>query len=796
MDEQTPDEWPSDDEPATVRTMVTAPKLIVLGADPAFRTHLPRPLDALLGREREVAEIQALLVRPEVRLLTLTGPGGVGKTRLALAAAAELEADFAAGVSFVPLASITDPTLVVPTIAHALGLREAGDRPLAEGLGPALRGRELLLVLDNFEQVVRGSPAVAELLSLCPDLTILVTSREPLRVSGEHRFPLSPLSIPVQASAIATSDLAEFAGVALFLDRAARVRPGFALTAENATTIAAICARLDGLPLAIELAAAWLGALPPAALLNRLERRLPLLTGGNRDLPDRQRTMRDAVAWSYDLLSPDERALFRRLAVFAGGFTLEAAEHVAGDGAAPLTLALIASLVEKSLVHHAPDTGNDPRYVMFETVREFGLECLAAGGDAAEARQAHAAWTLSLVREAGPRMMEADQVLWLDRLEREHDNLRAAMVWSLQHRDEETMVALVEGLWMFWYIRGHVVEGRRWLDQALALGPDVPDEVRIQALVGAGQLAHYQGDEARAIAYLERSLALSEASGDLRGLAMSHLELGIITEDRGDYDAATGHLEEAHRLLATLPHAPNKAMAMYHLAVVAYGQGDLALAAARCNEALRSAREDGSAFTIAAAQTQFGLVAADQGQSSAAAAALAEAVSLYSASKDLEGLARCLANYAVLATVEKRWPAAASLLGAVDTLKETLGYGFHPPEAPRYARAEEDARMALGAAFATQHAAGKAWAIDEALAAVAGLDVSPAAAVTARPAGLTARELEVLRLIAAGQSDREIADALFISRHTAMKHVANILAKLDVGSRGAAAALAHRLDLA
>jgi non-specific serine/threonine protein kinase len=457
---------------------------------------------------------------------------------------------------------------------------------------------------------------------------------------------------------------------------------------------------------------------------------------------------------------------------------------------------LVASLIEKSLLALQPNAGDEPRYTMLETVREFALECLAASGEADATREAHAAWCVALAQEAGPRVMGADQVRWLDRLHREHDNLRAALAWSLQRGDEETTLALAGALWMFWHMHGHVTEGRRWLDQALSLGADVPSLARIQALLGAGRLAHDHGDTVRASACFDRSLALSRELGDVRGTAFSLFGLGMIAAGRGDYDTATGLQEEARRLFASLADLPSMALATYHLAVAAYGQGDLARADALCEEALRPARAADDAFTIAATLYHLGLVAGDRGDVARGAAALTEGLPLVTASGNLPGIARCLANVAVLATGRRRWQDAARLLGAVATLQEMLGYGFHEPEAPRYERAEQETRAALKADFAGQWAAGKAWTIAEAIAeatrlgSVLSADNPPP--VEPRPAGLTPRELEVLRLVALGHSDREITDACFISRYTVTKHVANILGKLGVGSRTAAAALAHR----
>ena len=504
------------------------------------------------------------------------------------------------------------------------------------------------------------------------------------------------------------TDLAQSPSVALLVERAQRVRPTFRLTRENAAAISDICTRLDGLPLAIELAAGWFGALSPEALAERLDRRLPLLTGGNRDLPDRQRTMRDAIAWSYDLLNEAEQACFRRLAVFVGGFTLSAAEQVASAAeSAAATIHLVASLTEKSLLGQQVEAAGEPRYTMLETVHEFARERLAAAGETAAAHDAHAAWCLRFAQQAGARAMEADQAHWLELLEHEHDNLRTAMAWAVESRDAATLLGMGEALWMFWYIRGHVAEGLRWLDAALALGEELPSSSRFNVLIGAGQLAHYMGESPRSIAYLERALAYSHALDDQKGRAWSLLELGIVAEDHGDYERAIGYLEEGRRIAVEQEDPMRVVMTTYHLAVVAYGQGNMRHAEALCQEALELARKRGHAFGIAAVQTHRGLVLCDLHDYPGALTALDEAVSLYAASKDLEGIARCLANFAVVAAAGQHWTVAARLMGAGEALQGILGYGFHFPEGPRYRRAAEEAERALAADFSRLVAVGE-----------------------------------------------------------------------------------------
>ncbi len=782
-----------------------APILAFVPPEEPARAPIPRPLDALIGRQSETAAIQHLLQQPDVRLVTLLGPGGVGKTRVAIAVAEAMQDHFAQGVMFIPLAPVTDPARVLPTIAHALNLRDSGDRPLHDAIVAALAHRELLLVLDNVEQVTDAADALAEVLSLCPGVCMLVTSREPLRIAGESRVPVAPLALPPADIAARADIVAGYPAIALCLDRARRVRPDLELSPSNVAAITAICHRLDGLPLAIEMATAWLSTLSPPALLAQMERRLPLLTNAYRNAPDRQRTMHDAVAWSYDLLSPAEQRVFRTLAVCVGGFALDAAQALSADvlrdPATPQPqahdLAVISALVEKNLLIRTDSQGGEDRFGMYETVREFGLDQLDQHGVLPAARRAHAAWFRSLAETAGPRVMDTDQVIWLDVLEADHDNLRAALAFSLAHGDHETALAMGAALWEFWYIRGHVIEGLQWLDQAIALAPDAATKPLVQTLIGAGQLAHYLGASDRAYAYLTRALTLARVLGDTADIALSLLELGIIAEDEGHFAEATGTLEEARALYATLSVSTSQAMVSYHLAVVAYGRCDLDQAASLCAEALQMSHAAGSAFGIAAVQAHRGLVAGDMGQTRTALDALHAALDLYVSSQDLEGIARCLANVAVLATTTRQWRPAASFWGAVATMNETLGYGFREPEAPRYARAEAEARHAVGAAFARLHARGRAWSLAETVehARVFALPGQTSPDTAGADLGLTAREREVLALVAAGSSDREIAAQLFISRHTATTHVGNILLKLDVTTRAAAAARAVQAGL-
>src|SRR5215218_4955405 len=449
--------------------------------DPTTPRSLPTPLTRLIGRETELAALRAVLCDEEVRLVTLVGPGGVGKTRLAIAAVASIAAAFADGVVFVPLAAVSDPALVLSAIAQALDIRETLERPLPEALMAALRDRHLLLVLDNFEHVLATAAELAQLLEACPAVTALVTSRAPLRLRGERRVPTPPLTLPAPSDSPAIADLAGYEAIALFIERAQSDQHEFTLNPGNADVVVEICRRLDGLPLAIELAAAWMRMLPPPELLRRLETRLPLLHGGASDQPGRLQSMRTAIAWSYDLLSEDEAFLFRHLAVSLGGFTIEAAEwlwdagHTSAANTSPVSgvdpLDVLTGLIDKSLIQPAQSGGATPRFTMLETVREFGLEQLAERGEEAATRANHAAYYLALAERTAPMLRGSGGPAAFVALEREHANLRTALTWFEAHGEAETFLRLAAALGFFWNMTGHWSEGNAWLARALAADP-------------------------------------------------------------------------------------------------------------------------------------------------------------------------------------------------------------------------------------------------------------------------------------------------------------------------------------
>lgn len=521
---------------------------------PALRTldnhpnNLPMQPTPLIGRSGDLAAARNWLQHQHLRLLTFTGPGGTGKTRLGLQVAADLLDDFPDGVFFISLASITNPDLVAGAIAQTLGVREAAGQPLAERLKDYLRQKQVLLLLDNFEQVLSSAPLVADLLATCPQLTVLVTSRAPLHLRGEHEFPVPPLALPDARRQFTAETLSQFAAVALFIERALAVKPDFAVTNDNAPAVAEICSRLDGLPLAIELAAARSKVLPPQAMLWRLGRRLSILTGGARDLPPRQQTLRAVLDWSYDLLNDREQTLFPRLAVFAGGFTLGAAEAVcpATDELKIDLLDGMESLVDKSLVRQDEQADGDVRFVMLETVREYAFERLAQSQEAEALERQHAAYYLRLAAEGSRHLQGPKQGTWIERLEREHDNMRAALRWFITRGEAEQGLRLGAALRSLWAQGGYLSEGRAWLAKLLAMPAALaPATARAWAMLAAADLARLQGEDAEARVHIETSLAILRGLGNRQGVGVALFTLGMVALDQDDEATARSSLEES-----------------------------------------------------------------------------------------------------------------------------------------------------------------------------------------------------------------------------------------------------------
>src|SRR5919107_2062652 len=679
--------------------------------------NLPAQPTPLVGRERELKEVCDLLPGQGVRLLTLTGPGGIGKTRLGLQVAAELLDEFEDGVFFVALAPTTDPSLVASAIAEPLGVVEAGDQPLEEGLKDYLRRKELLLLLDNFEQVLAGAPLVGELLSACPELKVLATSRSVLRVYGEQEYLVPPLELPSPGRLPAIDSLSQYEAVRLFIERAKAARPDFSVTDENAPAVAEICTRLDGLPLAIELAAARIKLLPPKAMLERLGSRLKLLSGGSRDLPERQRTLRGAIEWSYTLLEESERVLFARLAVFSGGRTLEAIEAVCGaKGDLPVdALEGVSSLLDKSLLRQEEGPEGEPRFVMLETIHEYARERLKASGEAEETRRLHAEYFLALAEGSEPELSEADQLACLERLEAEHDNMRAALSWSLE-KEPEAALRLAGALARFWEMRARFLEGSAWLEAALLQSDRADSATRAKLLSEAGTFAFYRTDFDHAIELHGEALELYRQVGDDNGVAFALLCLGAQHMEKGDHERAAPFLEEALALSRRIGDKRNTAGTLHNLGEVERQRGNYERAKALGMESIALLREIKDDYNLSMVVGWVGLLEVWSGdEPDLAEEFLKEALALERELGYWAYGAYCLEGFAGLAGARGQGARAARLWGAAEALRTGIGAPPTPEARPYYERSMAATRTLLGeVAWEAAFAQGPAMSPEEA----------------------------------------------------------------------------------
>jgi predicted ATPase/DNA-binding SARP family transcriptional activator/DNA-binding CsgD family transcriptional regulator/Tfp pilus assembly protein PilF len=798
----------------------------------ANKHNLPAPRTSFVGRVLEMVEVKRKLVM--TGLLTLIGTGGSGKTRLALEVARDLVGAYPDGVWLVELAPLSEGVLVPQVVAEALGVQEQPERPLLESLIDASRDKETLLVLDNCEHLIDAAARLTDtLLDSCPRLRVLATSREPLGVTGELGWLVPSLSVPDAQHYPTLEELEGYESARLFADRASNRHPGFELTPENATAVAQVCAKLEGIPLAIELAAARVGVLSAGQISERLEHSLKLLTSGERTADHRHQTLRAALDWSYELLGESEQVLFRRLSVFAGGFTLEAAESAGagGDIEEVDVLELLSQLVDKSLVVAEESWERGARYRLLEPVRQYAREKLRVSGKAEAVGRRHADFFLALAEEAEPELSKPQQAKWLDRLETEHDNLRAALSWALE-REIDLGPRMAGALCRFWHTRGYLSEGRRYLEEAVAKSDVVPTTMRAKALVGLGWIAEPQGDYERARVAYEESLELYRSSNDKRGVANALGDLGSLALDRGDYEQAYSLLEESLTLHRELGTKEEVVGVLNGLGVLASAKGDREQSISHFREALGLSRGSGSVRKNAASLGNLGITMLVHGDTEQATVLLEESLALlrdigdssniaiglmYSAlaeltrgdhervkalseeslkllqkGEDKQHIADCLEIMAGGAGAQGRAQRAARLWGAAEAMREDIGVLLQPEDRKLLDPYLATARSSLGeVAWQATLAEGRAMMSEQAIAYALSEEEPVFSSPVVRRSGgssatltlLTPREEEVAVLVSRGLTNRQIASELSISEHTVATHIAKILKKLGLSSR-------------
>jgi predicted ATPase len=704
------------------RAMLYAAARPAASTKSAMSSRLVQPVP-LVGREQDAASVIGLMGHVDTRLLTLTGPGGVGKTSLAGNVATTLQSSFAGGYAFVDLVAAGGSGRVVPAVAQAINLRETARSPLLTVLIHSLRDKELLLVLDSFEGVMEEAPTVAYLLRECPHLKLLVTSRSPLRLRNEQEYMVQPLTLPFSTQLESPTDLLQYPAIALFVRRVRLTRPDLEIGEEEIRTIAEICCRLDGLPLAIELAAARLKHLPLPTLRHRLEHRLQVLTGGPGDLPARQQRMRDTIAWSYNLLNPGEQDLFRQLSVFIGSWSLEAAEAVCVCGVEECdTLGGLAALVDKSLVMLKGIVLDEPRYGMLDTIREYALEQLVASGSQQRLLRRHAEYYVQFAEQVEPTLLGGNQSVVYAQLEGEHDNIREALKWLLENGETELALRLAGAIWQFWQERGNIGEGRSWLERGLAGGPrlegasEEPTPVRAKALWGASWLAFHQGDYSRSTALSTEYLSLARKNSDLLGVRNALTGLGMVALARGSYPEAIELLEESLEICRQLGTSWHLATSFLNLGLATMQTGDHIRTQSLLEDALKLYRDLGNATFVARTVGYLGYAALLRGESALAEGLFAESLAAFLKLEEKRGVAEGLDGLAVVSASNKRTAKASRLAGAAEAIRQQLG--IHPLPTDRSIREYylQMAREGLGeSAWKAAWEEGKAMSLEEAI---------------------------------------------------------------------------------